>query len=53
MPGGSDVALADVVRAAAYATSDDEHAVSTVIAGPCRPSAYDTRGEVRSTAEAG
>ena len=28
------------------ATSDDEHAVSTVTAGPSRPSAYDTRPEI-------
>ena len=27
------------------ATSDDEHAVSTVIAGPCRPSVYEIRPE--------
>jgi hypothetical protein len=28
------------------ATSDDEHAVSTVTAGPSSPSTYDTRPEV-------
>jgi hypothetical protein len=29
------------------ATSDDEHAVSTVTAGPSNPKAYDTRPETR------
>src|SRR5437016_228884 len=28
------------------ATNDDEHAVSTVIAGPSHPSAYDNRPEI-------
>ena len=36
-PGRSDCA------ARCSATSDDEHAVSTVTAGPSRPSTYDTR----------
>ena len=30
-------------QARCSATSDDEHAVSTVTAGPSRPSTYDTR----------
>ncbi len=32
------------------ATSDDEHAVSTVIAGPCQPSAYASRPDSRLAA---
>ena len=28
------------------ATNDDEHAVSTVIAGPSNPNEYDTRPEI-------
>src|SRR3954447_22414187 len=32
------------------ATSDDEHAVSTVTAGPSSPSAYDTRPEITAAA---
>ena len=30
-------------QARCSATSDEEHAVSTVSAGPCRPNTYDTR----------
>ena len=33
-------------QARCSATSDDEHAVSTVTAGPSRPSVYDTRPEI-------
>ncbi len=33
-------------QARCRATSDDEHAVSTVTAGPSRPSEYDTRPEM-------
>jgi hypothetical protein len=33
-------------QARCIATSEDEHTVSTVTAGPSRPSRYDTRPEI-------
>src|SRR5689334_3206994 len=38
------------VQAKCSATSDDEHAVSTVSDGPCNPSTYDTRPDTTLTA---
>ena len=44
-PASASVAFPDrsAWHARCSATSDDEHAVSTVTAGPSRPSTYDTR----------
>ena len=38
-------------QARCSATSEDEHAVSTVTAGPSRPSTYDTRPETTLVAD--